>query len=254
MKNILILLFAASALFAETKTEADLKKQLEAAQAALSAERQRVAALSAGTQKLSEAVAVNSETAKEAGKKIEQVAAKSESDKAAIVQTVKTEAAATQSATRGLATALTNQVSAVGEAVFVQGRRQQAALADVRDVARKLEIATAARAEAEEAKRVADEKNAAIIQAVNAKVAKLTQDAEIAAARDEKGLREQRYKLYEALVPVLLGLVVLMQMRASGQAKATHTMVNGEREKREKYVKELEEKLGIDNTQKGGTT
>ncbi len=232
MKHLMILfaLTGGTALIAETKAEAELKKQLEATQAALTAERARNAALSAGTKKLSDAVAVQAETSKSNAEKIEVVAdkiTKTEENDKRLVETVKAQGVATQSATRTLADVVTTQNAAVTTAISAQTKQQQIALAAAREVARQLEEQNKELARRYDESRIAKEQNDKQLKAVSDDLKELKTAQLISAAEDKRGAQKDQYKfwtdlgtpLIQGACTILLALVVYFQLKASGQAK-----------------------------------
>mgnify|MGYP001613511379 CR=1 FL=1 len=120
MKLALILSIAILPIWADSKTEAELRKQLAVAQAALVAEQSRTKALQSGTEKLTDAVRDVAETSKETGAKVEAAADRLIKSQESGKKAVENVAAATQNATKKLADVVTNQQTAVTSAITAQ--------------------------------------------------------------------------------------------------------------------------------------
>ena len=254
MKTLITLMLLTSAAMAgQTRTEADLKRQLEAAQTALSVyERSRAVALAVGTDKLSAAVAVTVENSQRNTQKIEavaeQVSQSVESGKR-LVEVVTTQANATRNETQNLANVVKGEASNITNQLAAQAKQQKDALLAAQQTAKNLEETNAKLKLEREADRVDKEKTQAVLSKIEIATA-------LAAARDEAGAsaRRDRNKLINDVlvpfIPVLLAIVVYFQMKASAQAKVaqeiakeTHIMVNGKQEAKDARIKILEDKV-----------
>ncbi len=250
--TLALLLACTSLLVAVPKTEsiAELKKRLAITEAALAAERTRVTALQSGTQKLTEAVVTQTREGKETVKQIEAAAgrlADAEVNGKKLADTVKSQTAAAVTETKKLREVVTTQNQAVTSAITAQVAEQKKSLFAAQQVARKLEESNKVLAKTNEENRLAKEQNAKSLENLKATLDDIQHKAAIAAALDRAAARHDWIKLIGDIATpfcgVLLALVVVFQIKASGQAKATHTMVNGQREEMQKEIQNLKSRL-----------
>jgi hypothetical protein len=265
MKTLLVLLLSCSALFSETKAEADLRQQLEAAKIEIAARDAHIKSLQAGQKKLTEAVVVQAETSKENNKKIEAATnqiIKSEADGKKLVETVTSQAAATQDATAQLTDEVKISGFAVKSAVMAQTKQQEKALLAARDaareVARKLD---ASNAELAETKR----EDAARLDETNKRLENLIHQNEVAAARDERGNKHDQWAFWMVAVPIfgaaitsLIGILINKRLSRTEEQNTlngvtltnietkqgeTHELVNGRYTKLEAEKEALKAQL-----------
>lgn len=241
MKTILLLLVTCAALLAETKTESELRKQLAAAQAALSAERARAA----GTEKLVEAVSATTETSKDNSEKIEAVAdqiADAQESSQKLEETVKAESAATRTATKKIADAVSVQSNATVTALSSQMKQQErTGIESARELARNLKEANIARDKAT-ADRVAAEERSAARQA---KMQKDIDDLKVTAdvIADKKDARVQGYAFWTMVVTmVFVPLATAGGIYLTRKVEGVHGMVNGQRTAMEAEIREFKER------------
>lgn len=250
MKTALLILITCTALLADKQTEAELRKQLAAAQAAQATAEARAKRLETGAQRLTEAVAVQAETTKQIEAVKDKIDEAHASDQK-LAETVKSEAVATQVATKKLADVVTTQGTAVTSVISAQIKQQEKSLAEAREVARRLEERNRILAKQSEEDRIAKDENAKELLAARADIKDIKFNQALAAARDNTALQMQRLKLISDVATpfiqgvggILLALVVVFQIKATRQASATHTMVNGQREKMLNEIEELKNKL-----------
>lgn len=207
---------------AETKTEAELRKQLAAAQAALAAEQARTKALQTGTQKLSEAVAVQAESSKESNRKLEAVSDQIE----ATQETVKNQTAIARKATEKLAETVSAQTGNVTSAIAAQVSQQKRSLEAAREVARKLEESNKELAKSNAENLRAKEESNKRLAELTQSITDLQHKAELVAAQHDVEITTARYQMLNSLsntlgVPLLtlFGSIVLwLQIKASRSA------------------------------------
>lgn len=231
MKIILTLFLTCAALCADSKTEAELRSQLVAAQTA-------AAAAEARAKRLMEAVAVQAETSKQNSAKIDEVKGKIDAAQVTdhkLVETVQTQAVETQKAAKKLADVVSVQGSATVSALSNQMREQERnAQSDARAIAKDLKLAKAALEKASEDRKVSEREQAAAI-------AELSRKADVLA--DKRDARDKGYDfwwkvitaLFVPIVGAVVGYLAVLQ-------KSTHTMVNGQRTAMELRIRELEER------------
>ena len=231
--KILILLLTCTALLAETKTEAEnrkLREQLAASQAALSAAESRAKRLETGTQKLTDAVAVQAEAGEKIGDKVEEIKGKIDAAQATdrkLAETVQTEAVETRKAARKLVDVVEVKGNATVAALSSQMKEQErTALLDRRKLANDLREANVARDKAT-ADRIAVEEASAIRQGKMQKdLDNLKVTADIIA--DRKDSRVQGYAFWTMVVMVVLvPLVTIGQIHLTNKVKGVHSIVNG---------------------------
>ena len=200
MKIILVLLLSCVTLLSETKAEADLRKQLAAAKQEISARDAHIKLLQAGQKKLADAVV---ETSQENSKKIDAATdriIKSEADGKKLVETVKSQAAATQNATAQLADEVKINNVAVKSVISAQAKQQERALAAAREVARKLEKSNAELAKAKQ-------EDAARMEEMKKSLEDIKIHDDLMAAKDDAAMRHDRYQLMRDIVTPICGVL-----------------------------------------------
>lgn len=238
MKTLFLILALACSLAAETRQEADLRKQLAATQAELAAEKARTKALQsvqAGTQKLTEAVKEVTETSKKNAEEVKDKIEEAQANDHKLAETVKSSAAEAQKATKKLVDVVSVEGSATVSALSSQMRQQErSAQSDARAIAKDLKLAKAALEKANEDRRISEREQAAAISELNRK-------ADVLA--DKKDARLQGYAFWTMVVTmVFVPLATAGGIYLTRKVEGVHGMVNGQRTAMELKIKELEDR------------
>lgn len=215
---------------AETRTEAELRKQLVAIQAALDEVRAQSKTTQKGNASLTEAVKTQLETSKVNTTKLEEVGGKVDAAESSLKQQV----AANDENTKRLTKTVETQGAHVAAAIATQVETQKKSLADAREVARKLEISNGELAA----------KNAEILRLLaegNERAEKLEkiiveehQKSAIRDAKDEVAITNARYQMlgnmatpaFASLATIMGGVFLLIQVKQGVRQRETKGIVS----------------------------
>lgn len=206
MKIILALLLSCTILYSENIAE--IKKHAAALAAENEILKAHVKSLQANQKKLTDAVGSQAETSAKIGDKIgariEAATDKiieSEATGKKLVETVESQAAASQDATAQLTDEVKLTGFAVKSAISAQARREQIAIVEAKKIARELEKS---KADATETKRQYDVR----LDDANRQLEKILQQREVAAALDQRGTEHDKYAFWSVVMPIV-GTIIL---------------------------------------------